>query len=222
MEPKSKNIVPLIIITVLSFLSSCALPPPVLYPPEAQYVTASWYGQEFHGKPTASGEIFNMYAITAAHKEFPFGTKLRVTNPDNNRAIVVTVNDRGPFVHDRDLDLSYGAAKEIGFTAKGVGKVWMEYIERDMLYVKDVTFTPAASSGLLTIQVGSFVEKSNAYRLKQGLELKYSDVYITTAYLDGRTYYRVRIGEFKHRDNAYAFAKTLAYEGYSTFITLKD
>lgn len=213
-----RRIIPLFLI--FAVLSSCA-PRPTIYPPEARYVTASWYGSEFHGRPTASGEIFNMHAMTAAHKELPFGTRLRVTNPDNNKAVVVTVNDRGPFVRGRDLDLSYRAAKEIGLTAKGVGRLWMEYIERDMLYVKDVTFAPAASSGTLTIQVGSFLEKSNAHRLKMALELKYSDVYITTANIDGRRFYRVRIGEFTDRDSAYSFAQTLAFEGYNTFITTK-
>ncbi len=201
-------------------LSSCA-PRPTVYPTEARYVTASWYGSEFHGRPTASGEIFNMYAMTAAHKELPFGTRLRITNPENDESVVVTINDRGPFVSGRDIDLSYGAAKQIGLIRRGVAKVWMEYLGRDMLYAKKVSFTPTALSGPLTIQVGSFIEESNAHRLKMALEFKYDNVYITTAYIDGRRFYRVRIGEFKDRDSAYSFAQALAFEGYSTFITTR-
>lgn len=208
------------VLLFLIFLSSCA-PRPTIHPPEARYVTASWYGSEFHGRPTASGEIFNMYAMTAAHREYPFGTRLRITNPENNKSVIVTVNDRGPFVSGRDIDLSYGAAKKIGIVRKGVAKVWMEYLGRDMFYVKKVSFMPAISSGPLTIQVGSFLEKSNAYRLKRSLELRYGNVYITRAYINGKTYYRVRIGEFKDRESAYSFAKRLAFEGYSTFITTR-
>lgn len=201
-------------------LSSCA-PKPTVYPlPEAKYVTASWYGPEFHGRQTASGEIFDMYAMTAAHREFPFGTKLRITNPDNNESVVVTVNDRGPFVDGRDIDLSYGAAKEIGLIGKGISNVFMEYLGRDVSYVKEVSFI-SSSKGILTIQVGSFIEEENAKRLKMALELKYDNVYITTAYIDSKRFYRVRIGEFKDRDSAYSFAQRLAYEGYSTFITTR-
>jgi rare lipoprotein A len=219
----NKNITLLLkIICLLFFLSSCASIPPEVYPPEADYVTASWYGPKFHGRPTASGERFNMYALTAAHREFPFGTRLRVTNPENNKSVVVTINDRGPFVPGRELDLSYAAAKEIGLIDKGVGRVRIEYLGRDIRYVKRVAFITPASSVPLTIQIGSFTKASNAYRLKQGLEIKYSNVYITTFYLKGQKYYRVRIGEFYDRNNAYSFAERLAQEGYSTFITSKD
>ncbi len=217
-----KNIISLlVIICCFFFLSSCASVPPRVYSPGSDYVTASWYGPKFHGRPTASGEKFNMYAMTCAHKKFPFGTKLRVTNPVNNKSVVVTVNDRGPFIPGRDLDLSYAAAKKIGLTSEGVGRVRIEYLGRDMHYVKRVTFKPSVSSGHLTIQVGSFSEKSRAYRLKQGLEIKYSDVYITTVYLKGRKYYRVRIGRFNDSDSAYSFAEKLADEGYNTLVTAR-
>ncbi len=217
----NKNIISLlIIICCLLFLSSCASVPPRAYSPGSGYVTASWYGPKFHGRPTASGEKFNMYALTCAHKKLPFGTKLRVTNPDSNKSVVVTVNDRGPFIPGRDLDLSYGAAKKIGLTGKGVGRVKIEYLGRDRRYVKRIVPKSSELSGL-TIQVGSFSEKSSAYRLKQGLEVKYSDVYITTVSLNGRKYYRVRIGRFKDYNRAYSFAGKLADEGYSTFITAR-
>jgi len=218
----NKNITSFLkIISFLFFLSSCASIPPVVYPPKTGYVIASWYGPKFHGRPTASGERFNMYALTAAHREFPFGTRLRVTNPDNNKSVVVTINDRGPFVPGRDLDLSYAAAKKIGLIDKGVGRVRIEYVGRDLRYVKKVVFASLISKMPLTIQVGSFSEASNAYRLKQGLEIKYDNVYITTIYLRGQKYYRVRIGEFYDRESAYSFAQRLAEEGYSTFITSK-
>lgn len=213
----------LLLLCALFYFSSCAsIPPRVVQPPKSDYVTASWYGPKFYGRPTASGERFNMYAMTCAHKEFPFGTRLLVTNLRNNKSVVVTVNDRGPFIPGRDLDLSYGAAKEIGLIEAGVGRVRIQHLGRDIRYIKRVKFTPLSSSGPFTIQIGSFREKSNANRLKQGLKIKYRDVYITTTYLNGQKFYRVRIGIFNNRDSAYSFAKTLAEEGYSTFITKRD
>ena len=214
----------LVLIIGVLFITSCASVPPSGYKPETggKYVTASWYGEKFHGRPTSSGERYDMYGLTAAHKTMKFGSKLRVTNPDNDKSVVVTVNDRGPFIRGRDLDLSYGAAREIGFTEKGVGKVRIEYLERDTRYKKRVPFVPSGSTGSLTVQVGSFVEKSNAYRLKQGLEYKYDDVYVTTVFLKRQKFYRVRIGKFDNYDNAYSIAEKLADEGYSTLIMTKD
>jgi len=217
----------MIIISWLSLIVSCATTPrPVELVPEEPrgriLVTASWYGPKFHGKPTSSGERFNMYDLTCAHKTFKFGTKLRVTNPDNGKSVIVTVNDRGPFVEGRDLDLSYGAAKAIDFVEKGVGKVWIEYMGRDTRYAKKIPFEPLETTDLLTIQVGSFIDESNANRLKKGLEYKYDDVYITTVYIKGQKYHRVRIGKFSSYESAYSTAEKLAEEGYSTLIMTRD
>lgn len=211
-------------ITFLSILlSSCAsLPPAEYYPAREGYVTASWYGKDFHGRPTSSGERFDMYGLTAAHKTMDFGTRLRVINPDNDKSVEVIVNDRGPFIAGRDLDLSYGAAREIGFHLKGVGRVRIERLGREMRYAKRVEFAPSLAAGAMTIQVGAFIEETNAYRLKQGLELKYSNVYITTFMKGEQKFYRVRIGEFKGRDDALLLAERLAQEGYATLITAKN
>ncbi len=89
---------------------------------------SSWYGEDFHGKKTANGEIFDMYGLTAAHKTLPLGTKVRVTNLKNNRSVVVLINDRGPYVDGRILDLSYGAAKALGFEHLGTAKVHIQVI----------------------------------------------------------------------------------------------
>jgi rare lipoprotein A len=86
-------------------------------------MTASFYGEEFDGRKTANGEIFDMHGNSAAHKTLPFGTVLKVTYPPTGKSVTVIVNDRGPFIPGRDLDLSYGAAKEIGLIGDGVGKV---------------------------------------------------------------------------------------------------
>ena len=89
---------------------------------------ASWYGPKFHGKLTANGEIYNQMALTAAHKSLKFGTLLKVTNPKNGRSVIVRINDRGPYIEGRDLDLSKGAAIELGLLRKGVARVKIEEV----------------------------------------------------------------------------------------------
>ena len=89
---------------------------------------ASWYGPKFHGKLTANGEIYDQMALTAAHKSLTFGTLLKVTNPRNGRSVIVRINDRGPYIQGRDLDLSKGAAIELGMLKKGVGRVKIEEV----------------------------------------------------------------------------------------------
>jgi rare lipoprotein A len=188
--------------------------------PESEYVIASWYGPEFHGKPTSSGEPFDMYAYTCAHREYPFGTKLKVTHVSSGRTVFCLVNDRGPFVDGRDLDLSYAAAKEIGLLNPGTGPVTIEYAGRDMSFIRKVEYDSDARS--LTIQVGSFKEISNAHRLKASLELKYSSIYIDKVDLNGSTFYRVRIGRSLTKEDATSLAETLANEGYRVLITRYD
>jgi rare lipoprotein A (peptidoglycan hydrolase) len=92
-------------------------------PPGSRVEVASWYGPGFAGHTTSTGETFNPNEMTAASKTLPIGSRVRVTNPDNGRSVVVRINDRGPFVRGRSLDLSHRAAREIGLTAKGVGRV---------------------------------------------------------------------------------------------------
>lgn len=89
---------------------------------------ASWYGRQFHGRLTANGEKFNMNSMTAAHKTLPLGCTVRVTNKENGRSVIVKVNDRGPYVGNRVLDLSYAASKALGFTDKGTAKVHIEVL----------------------------------------------------------------------------------------------
>jgi rare lipoprotein A len=89
---------------------------------------ASWYGPGFHGRLTANGERFNQNALTAAHKTLPFGTKVRVTNLNNGRSVVVRINDRGPFIRGRLIDLSKGSAQQIGLVASGVANVKLEIL----------------------------------------------------------------------------------------------
>jgi rare lipoprotein A len=182
------------------------------------YAVASWYGPGFHGKHTASGQRYDMYAMTCAHKTLPFGTRLRVTNPENGRSAEVVVNDRGPFVSGRDIDLSYAAAKKIGLVRDGTGRIAVERLGRDSGYRKYIRQGDPAGKGPFTIQVGSFRNPSNAEHLRQGLKLGYSNVRIVRARVNGERFYRVRVGKFKTRKQAYSYAKGLAEEGYSALI----
>lgn len=90
---------------------------------------ASWYGPGFHGRTTANGEIYNQFELTAAHKSFKFGTLLRLTNPENNKSIIVRINDRGPYVESRELDLSYASARALGIIKPGVRRLKVELVQ---------------------------------------------------------------------------------------------
>ncbi len=93
-----------------------------------QLGTASWYGDPFHGRVTANGEIYNMYELTAAHRALPFGTQIRVTNLKNDRSVTLRVNDRGPYIPGRFLDVSFGAASQLNFVGSGLADVRVELI----------------------------------------------------------------------------------------------
>jgi len=97
-------------------------------PETPQQVTASWYGKQYHNRPTASGEIFNMYHNTLAHKTLPLGTRVKLINPETGEMAIGKINDRGPFIEGRDVDLSFGLAERLGMVQKGVGKLIMEII----------------------------------------------------------------------------------------------
>ena len=90
---------------------------------------SSYYGEDFHGKLTANGEVFDMYGLTAAHKTLPLNTIVRVTNLENEKSLILRINDRGPYVKGRMLDCSYGAALKLGFIGNGTTKVKVEVIE---------------------------------------------------------------------------------------------
>jgi len=124
---------------------------------------ASWYGPKFHGKKTASGEIYNMYEMTAAHKSLPLGTYVKVINLENGKSVVVKVNDRGPFVPGRIIDLSYAAAKKLGVVAKGTAKVKIVALGRK----EDGHYAPENyEKGSFYIQLGAFEKFENAEKLR--------------------------------------------------------
>lgn len=209
-----------ILVFVLTLVSACSTSRQEVAP-ESAYLVASWYGPDFHGRPTSSGETFNMYSMTCAHKAYAFGTRLKVTNTANNKTIECIVNDRGPFVEGRDLDLSYAAAREIGMIGPGTGRVFVEVNGRDNSYIRKVR-VQSLGKGPFAIQVGSFSESINAIRLKKALSLKYENVYIQEAEIKGSTFYRVRVGNFDVMSGALSTAEQLGQEGYPALVVKAD
>jgi rare lipoprotein A len=111
-------------------LAACATPQPASAPSGGhEHGLASWYGGKFHGRRTASGEVYDQNAMTAAHKTLPFGTRVRVTNLKNGRSAVLRINDRGPFVRGRIIDVSRRAAEHLGFRTDGVTRVEVQIVQ---------------------------------------------------------------------------------------------
>lgn len=159
---------------------------------------ASWYGKQFHGRKTSNGETYDMYAMTAAHKTLPMNVYLKVTNRDNGRSTVVRVNDRGPFVKNRIIDLSYSAAKELGVVGPGTASVRIEalgYREKGQGSGQPVYHQPASYDvGQFMVQVGAFTVKDNAYRLAGKLKIQYGSSAVAEGWVNGQKFYRVRVG----------------------------
>lgn len=161
---------------------------------------ASWYGTKFHGHRTSSGEPYDMYAMTAAHKTLPIPSYVEVRNLDNQRKIIVRVNDRGPFARGRIIDLSYVAAKKLGITKKGIGRVEIRTIDPGE---KEVSTSPVkrpgkvatTADGQLYLQVGAFTNHDNASQLLNRLvNATQENVLINRQSHDTYNVYRVRIG----------------------------
>jgi rare lipoprotein A len=170
---------------------------------------ASWYGPEFHGRPTSSREIFDMNDMTAAHRTLPFGTYVMVTNLGNKRSAVVRINDRGPFVRGRIIDLSYAAARVLGIVGPGTARVRLETLRG---------FKTAEGSKQPTIwlQVGAFSVRENALAIKERLDRTFRGVVISRFKTDGGVYFRVRVRT--DEDNAEGLARRLAGENYPVII----
>ncbi|MDR2150053.1 MAG: septal ring lytic transglycosylase RlpA family protein [Spirochaetaceae bacterium] len=134
---------------------------------------ASWYGVDFDGKPTASGEFFDSTQMTAAHPTLPFGTQLKVTNKENNRSVTVRVNDRGPFNQDRIIDLSQAAAAQLDFIAAGSAPVVVEMISEQSVAAATIlpALPPTESNKKYRIQVGSYETARNAVKVFDALKL---------------------------------------------------
>lgn len=193
---------------------------------------ASWYGRKFHGRRTSSGELYDMYAMTAAHKRLPIPSKVEVTNLANGRHVVVRINDRGPFVGNRIIDLSYVAAKRLGMLSKGTAPVEIRTISDKPVAAADTQLASTApkaaavstldaagaqSDAVFYVQAGAFTDRTNAYRLQRQLKAaKFATpVQIEPANEGGNKYYRVRLGPLHSRDAADLLARQLVDYGVS-------
>ncbi len=181
-----------------------------------QYGVASWYGPDFHGKPTASGVIYDMYALTAAHQSLPMGTHVMVTNLSNNLSLEVIINDRGPFIKERVIDLSYCAAMILGIIEEGTAKVRLEILDKGPS--ADRADFNRVKKGY-TIQVASFSKEEAAFFLKEALQGEFPDVQIVPFQTSTQRFYRVRIGEFSEKSHAMEVAQKLIKKGYNVIIT---
>ena len=170
---------------------------------------ASWYGKKFHGRLTASGEMYDMHGFTAAHRILPMQTRVEVTNLDNGRHTIVRINDRGPFVNNRIIDLSYGAAKQLGLVGPGTARVRIKAFET----------TKKALHGPFYVQVGSFTLEENARRLQAQLQQQgYSQTRTHPIALNGKTFWQVHAGIFQTLTRAETARQHLRRENPACFI----
>ncbi len=173
---------------------------------------ASWYGPDFHGKSTSNGEAYDMYAMTAAHKTLPMNTVVRVTNTENNAQTVVRINDRGPFVETRIIDLSYAAAEKIGVSKKGTAPVTLEVLGFEPTNVRTIDMSRLAKGpkeSVLTsffVQIGSFerFEGAKITKDKYSSFKGYPAIIKDTEYNNKRLF-RVWLGGFKSEAEARDF-----------------
>lgn len=174
--------------------------------------TASWYGSKFHGHETSNGEIFDIYAASAAHKTLPIPSYARVTNLDNGRSVVVRVNDRGPFHDDRLIDLSYAAAVKLGYMEHGTAPV--EVVVLNIAGVDDLRDAPGSHYRYL--QLGAFSTQGAAQRLQSELQgFVQVPVFVNEVDAGGSRLFRVRIGPLADAAQMELVQQQLADGGYS-------
>jgi rare lipoprotein A len=178
---------------------------------QTQTGAASWYGSKYHGRKTSSGERYNKNDMTAAHNTLPFGTKVKVTNLANNESVILRINDRGPYVGHRIIDVSEVAARKLSIHKQGVAQVKVEVVELDG---KAIAAGEPIRPNLFTIQQGAFASQELA--LEQTERLKAFDkslpVELKEEKVEGKKVYQVRVGRFESRQHAEAFNELLKEE----------
>ena len=173
---------------------------------------ASWYGHPYHGRPAANGEIYDMEALTAAHRTLPFGTWVRVVNLSNDKTVDVRINDRGPFVENRIIDLSHAAAVAIDLIGPGVARVRL-----DILSIPTV----ASSANWYGVQAGAFLDSQRAERLRASLEHAFGPAHLVQR-ADSPTLWRVVVGRLSSVEAAAALAQRVRQESGTAFVVRLD
>jgi rare lipoprotein A len=201
---------------------------------------ASWYGKKFHGQRTSIGETYNMYAMTAAHPTLPIPSYARVTNPANGKSVIVRVNDRGPFLHGRIIDLSYVAAYKLGYLKNGSTEVEVESIavdgsapvtavvEAPVVTVEAIPSAPAitvensgTNSGKVFLQLGAFKAKQGAESFLARMQTELGDGGKTLTLYENEGLIRVHLGPYANAEEARdAAAKLAAKLGFKPFVSL--
>ncbi len=178
----------------------------------AEQGVASWYGIPFNGHRTSNGEIYDMHQLTAAHRTLPFDSVVRVTNLNNGKQIEVRINDRGPFVANRVIDLSLAAAQAIEMIGTGTAPVRLELLSGSNPQV-----------GFFGVQVGAFLVEANAEKLKSQLSETYSPISIVTYDSPNGLFYRVRVGRLPSEEAASQLASQLhSAQQLTTYVVRLD
>lgn len=194
--------------------------------PFVQTGVASYYAEEFHGKRTANGETYSMWAMTAAHQTLPFNSLVKVTNLENGKSIVVRINDAGPFVDNRIIDLTKAGAAKLGMIEKGTAKVRLEVVGRDDSRATNVSdneyFEITAQRTQLEgfgIQLASFEDMDNLIRQLDVLERKgIEGVVVQIAHVGGKVLHRIVLGNFPTRAAAEKRLAALKSAGLAGFV----
>jgi rare lipoprotein A len=174
---------------------------------------ASWYGPGFHGQRTTSGQVYDQTALTAAHRTLPLGTRVSVTNLRNGRVVEVLINDRGPFVGDRVIDVSYAAALMLDMIGPGTAPVRI-----DLLSGSSATMPTARYE----VQVGSFADEARAEELSLLLRSRFEDVHVTTFHQGTQRFRRVRLGPYAQRAHAVRAAEHVMRLGFPALIVEEE
>ena len=192
---------------------------------------ASWYGKKFHGRKTSNGETYDMYAMTAAHKTLPLPSYVRVRNLNNGKSVVVRVNDRGPFLHNRLIDLSYAAADRLGIVGTGTGIVELEGLTGDAppTVAARPALPPIISTAVasepprLYLQAGAFTSRENAEALRNRLAGSgFTPVHVEPTERDGTPLYRVRLGPIASVDESDRVVARITAQGLSAPIVVVE
>ncbi|GJL68055.1 MAG: lipoprotein, RlpA family [Nitrospirales bacterium] len=172
----------------------------------SQQGVASWYGPSFHGNPTANGEPYNMWALTAAHRTLPFGTRVLVQSVETGKSVTVRINDRGPFIRGRIIDLSYGAARELAMIGKGTETVRLTILENSSAGSGHIS---NGGPAIYWVQAGSFTTLAQAASMREQLATHYPNIRLTTVDLPSGQWHRVQIGIFPSQEKAKIVAEEL-------------
>lgn len=193
---------------------------------------ASWYGKKFHGRKTSNGETYDMYSMTAAHKTLPLPSYVRIRNLNNGKSVVVRVNDRGPFLHNRLIDLSYAAAERLGIVGTGTGIVEVEGLTGDApptvtatrpALPQVISTAVAAEPPRLYLQAGAFTSRENAEALRNRLAGGgFTPVHVEPANRDGTPLYRVRLGPIASVDESDRLVARIAAQGLPSPIVVVE